>query len=463
MLKILLNSPCNYHTSYEILTNPIGLSYIKHFCEEQDPSLDIKIVPFIDRQILLEEKPDIVGLSTYAATYNLVVNIAELCRDFGIHVVVGGEQITSLPHLLTVDMDVGVLGEGEYVFSKLLGQYDNGWDKATLAVLPGLAFWDGIKSLVLSPKAAPIEDLNLLPVPDLLYGNEGSDTLCLMSSRGCPYRCVFCATGWHRSVRWFSPEKVLETIEFHVQKYPSIKRIKFWDDLFTVKKNRVESIVELLEQRGLTEKINYSVATRTDHIDEDLLVLLKRMNCIHISMGMESGSNTTLEYINKGFKAETSRRAAELVDQYGFYSESSFIVGFPFETRDDILETYRFIKSIPIKKFQIFLPIPYPGTELWKYALERNLVAEDDMDWEALDITPTMYKPRQIMNRFIVLSEKLSKVELYGLLRKFGRLARWKTFKYSLLLLVRNPEMILSRIKREIRFFFLRRDRVWRG
>ncbi len=460
MIKVILNSPCNYYSSVEILTNPIGLSYIKTFCENKNAQVQISIVPFIDNELLEREKPDIVGLSSYAATYGQVIKVAKMCKNEGIHVVVGGEQISTLPHLITGDMDVGVLGEGEQVFEQLLRHYDKGWKTQELLKVPGIVFRDGPDNLVQTEPGAPLKELDDLPIPDLLLGNEKTDTLCLMTSRGCPYRCIFCATGWHKNVRWFSPERVIETIKFHADRYPSLQRVKFWDDLFTIKMDRVQRIANLLEEEKLTKKFSYSVATRADHISDDLLHQLKRMNCIHVSLGMESGSNRTLEYINKGTTVEINRKAALMLRRFGLFSESSFIIGFPEETREEILETYEFIRTTPLNKVQVFLPVPYPGTKLWHYALDKEMVSEtQDMDWEALDLIATMYRPKQVLNRFIVLSEKLSRQELYDLLIRFGRLARTKTFKYSLLLLWKNPRIIINRLVREFIFLFRKRKR----
>lgn len=456
MLKILLNSICNFTTSSELLTVPIGLSYIKSYCEANFPCT-VKIVPTIDEGLLDVEKPDIVGLSCYAATYDKVRKLACLCKLKGLHVVVGGEQISVLPHLLTEEMDVGVRGEGEHVFLELLRLYDNGWDKERLALLRGLVFRDASGELVMTEPSLGAVELADLPIPDLLLGNESTDLLCLMSSRGCPYRCVFCATGWHNSVHWMPAEKVVETIVYHLEKYPQLRRVKFWDDLFTVKFKRVERIVELLEERGLTKRLSFGVCTRADHINEALASLLKRMNCTHVSMGLESGCDRTLKHIQKGTTAEVNRRAVELLHSFGFSTEASFIVGFPQETDEDIHETYEFIKSIPINKIQVFLPITYPGTKLWKYAEERGLVSEA-MDWEQLDLIATMANPKSILEGFVVISEELSREELYGWLMRFKRLRQWKTLKFAMSLLLSDPRVIFERLKREARFYIRKLD-----
>lgn len=450
VLKVLLHSPSNFTTVSELLTVPIGLSYIKSLCEA-DFECEIKIVTALNEKVLKKEQPSIVGISCYAATYGRAMDLARLCKETGISVVVGGEQITTLPHLITDWMDVGVRGEGEHVFLELLRRYDNGWDKTLLDDIQGLVFRDEQGKLIIKDPASALMDLDELPIPDFLSNNRNTDILCLMSSRGCPYKCSFCATGWHKNVHWISPERVVETIEYHVKRYPHIRRVKFWDDLFTIKHDRVERIAELLEEKGLTSRLRFTICTRADHINERLLVLLKRMNCTHVSMGLESGSKNTLKFIKKLCTVETNRRAVELLSFHGFDSESSFIIGFPHETNEDIQETYDFIKSIPIKKIQVFLPIPYPGTELWRHALESGHVSED-MDWEKLDLIATMANPRAVLDDLVVISATLSRKELYGWLMKFRRLRKWKTFKFAMCLLIRDPSLIFQRLKREIRF-----------
>jgi len=459
MLKILFNSPCNFTTTSELLTVPIGLSYIKGYCEANFPC-EIKIVPIVNEKVLQRENPDIVGISCFAATYGRAMELAGLCKRKGIYVVVGGEQITTLPHLLTGDMDVGVRGEGEQIFLELLRRFNNGWDKGWLKRVQGVVFRGEQEKLIVMDPAPPLIALDELPIPDLLAENESTDILCLMTSRGCPYKCAFCATGWHRNVHWMSPERVIETIEFHTNKYPQLRRVKFWDDLFTIKHKRVERIVELLEEKGLTRRLRFTICTRADHVNETLLKLLKRMNCTHVSMGLESGCDRTLKYIKKLCTVETNRRATELLSTYNFDSESSFIVGFPYETNEDIRETYEFIKSIPIRKIQVFLPIPYPGTVLWEYALRREFVSED-MEWEKLDLIATMADPKSVLTDFVVISEKVSKEELYHWLMKFRRLRKWKTFKFALLLLVNDPSIIFQRLKREVRFRIQKMRYLW--
>jgi radical SAM superfamily enzyme YgiQ (UPF0313 family) len=122
-------------------------------------------------------------------------------------------------------------------------------------------------------------------------------------------------------------------------------------------------------------------------------------------MGLESGSDNTLKYIDKRCGSDINRQAVELLSDHQFSSEASFIIGFPFETNDDILETYDFIKRSPIDKFQYFLPVPYPGTGLWQYAEKKGLVSED-MEWEKLDLIATMTNHKSALKELILISEK---------------------------------------------------------
>ncbi len=231
--------------------------------------------------------------------------------------------------------------------------------------------------------------------------------------------------------------------------------MKFWDDLFTVKLKRVEKIADLFEDKGLARRLVVTICTRSDHINESLLKALKRMNCTHVSMGLESGCNKTLKYVKKLTTAEKNRRAVELLDANGFDTEASFIIGFPEETSEDIQETYDFIKSIPIKKIQVFLPMPYPGTRIWEHALKKGLVSED-MDWKRLDLIATMTRPKQVLDEFIVIAERVSREELYEWMLKFRRLRLKKSAIYAFQLLFRDPWLIIHRLRRNI-IFMLRK------
>ncbi len=195
MLKVLLISPSNLTTSSELLTIPIGLAYIKSYCESEFPC-EIEIIHQINKKTIKYKKPDIVGISCFAATFGKAKSIARLCKELDTHVVVGGEQITTLPHKISPEMTVGVRGEGEYTFLELLKNFDNGWNVNALKKIKGLVFHDESGQLIITEDAPPLPDLDKLPIPDLLYGNKNSDILCLMSSRGCPYRCAYCATGY---------------------------------------------------------------------------------------------------------------------------------------------------------------------------------------------------------------------------------------------------------------------------
>lgn len=449
-VKVIFNSPVNFYTSSELLTIPIGLAYIKGYCESNF-DCTIEIVPAINESVIREKQPDIIGISCFAATFGKAKEVARIAHFHGIPVVVGGEQITSCPELLTEHMTVGVRGEGEEVFLKLLENFDSGWRREDLSKIEGAVYREADGNLRIGYPAKLSMSLDELPIPDFLDGDHGTDLLCLMSSRGCPFKCIFCATGWHSNLHWHSTERIVEIIEYHLKKYPKIRRVKFWDDLFTIRLDRVRQIVELIEVRELNKRLSFFICTRADHINEKLLFLLKRMNCNHVSMGLESGCDRSLSYIRKGCTVETNRNAVALLHRHGFNSEASFIVGFPDETDADIRETYRFIKSIPITKIQIFLPIPYPGTRLWDDALKRGLVSTE-MNWERLDLIATMADPRSVLTDFVILSKKLSRKELYDWLNCFKWLRLIKTFKYALRLVFEDPTTIVQRLKREMKY-----------
>ncbi|MBF0621030.1 MAG: radical SAM protein [Magnetococcales bacterium] len=457
-LKVLLTCPCNYNASGELVTAPLGLSYLVESAREKIPGITFEI-GLADEATLAEFQPDIVGISAYTAVWSKVLELAQNCKRRGIHVVVGGPHVEIRPEDLSPDMDVGVIGEAEQSFPELLLQYDEGWSQECLEQLPGMIFRDEKTSTVRNTGRPPvIQDLNELPIPLLHMDKLNDDILCIMTCRGCPFYCRFCATPSHDNVRVFSPEYIVQYIKKHLEHYPNIRTIKIWDDLFTLNRRRLKAIAKILNENGLIDNFKYIVATRADHITPKSIEILKSMNVTDVSMGLESGSPTTLEYINKGYKVDKIIRAVELLDKAKINIQASFIIGFPYETNEHIQETYDLIKKLPIHLLQVFLLIPYPGTDIWDDAVKGGIIQiDDDFDWSSLDILASLEEPEHVLNGAVVVSKTLNRKELYAWLKKFYSLVQKKRFLFGLRLLRKDPMRLYHRLKREV-FFLLGKE-----
>jgi radical SAM superfamily enzyme YgiQ (UPF0313 family) len=282
-------------------------------------------------------------------------------------------------------MDVGVLCEGEETFQELLATYlEHGHlkDPELLQRIPGIVFRTGETLLTTAPRA-PIEPLDRLPFPDRdLLGTQ--DTVIMLTSRGCPYKCLYCAsTRFWRGIRLFSAEYIVREIRDLVERH-HVRHIVFFDDLFIVSKERIRQLVPLIRAEKLHKRVSFNCLATANLVDDEIAQLLRNMNVRRVGMGLESGSERILKHL-KGAHAsvEKNMNAVRILVRRGIETEGSFILGAPDETEQDMLETLNFIRKSPLDRFDVHLLTPYPGTPFWDYALKRGLVSRD-MSWERL-------------------------------------------------------------------------------
>jgi len=414
--KFLLINAIDITKSLQTSLPPLSLGYLVSSLRERygNDMIDFRI---IDRDVAVtirSYKPDVVGITSVSQNFNFAMKYAKMAKKFRIPVLVGGTHVTVLPTSMTRDMDVAVLGEGEEAIKELLEIFlpKKKFAISDLRRLKGLAFWDG-KKIVKTEIRPPIMPMDAIPVParDLMKIEKCTH---VFSSRGCPYRCVFCASSrfWNKT-RFFSAKYVVAEIKSLYENY-GVREIDFWDDLFIVSKQRIKEIVSLLRKEKLLGKLTFSCAVRSNLIDESMAKLLKKLNVKGVSMGLESGTPRILDYLKGGnVNIKDHMRAIRIFKKYGIEPSASFIIGSPNETREEILQTFKFIKDSKLRGFGIYVLTPLPGTPIWEYAKERGMVSEK-MDWSTLNV-----EFLENHERAIILSETLTKKELYDLILMF--------------------------------------------
>jgi len=245
-----------------------------------------------------------------------------------------------------------------------------------------------------NPPRPPIKDLDSLPMPayHLLpmerYVSEGLRYATVISSRGCPFECVFCSSSRICGKRWRarSTEKVVEEVQLLTDKY-RVQSIEFVDDNFTLNRKRVKGICKEFVKRGID--LFWVCGSRVDSVNSELVSNLSKANCLLIYLGVESGSQRILDYMMKGITLSQSERAVRLAKRYGLEVAASFILGMPDETVSEIEDTIKFAIKLDPEFAQFTIATPYPGTELYDYALENNLLIT--RDWSKYDtLTPVM-------------------------------------------------------------------------
>lgn len=398
-------------------------------------------------------KPQVVGISCVSQNYGLARDYAQQAHERGISVIIGGVHISFLPQTLSKCMNVGCIGEGEDTIIDLMRVFltHKGFPAAALEEIPGIVYWGEDGALRQTSIRAGRSNLDSLPYPDRSLTPISSHTY-MFTSRGCPYRCKFCASSrfWN-NVRFFSAERVVNEIELLVNQY-GVRFISFFDDLFVADKKRFFEIVDLVEKRGIQGKAKFSCSLRANTVTEDIVVALKRMGVASVGMGLESGNQRVLTWLKGGsLSVEQNANAVALLKKYGIMPNASFVIGSPDETAEEILDTLRFIKRVDLALFDVYVITPFPGTPVWEIAKEKKLVCEDEsMDWSRLNVN---FETNH--SKTIILSETLSPKEL---LQLYGKFRRYRFFHNAIKIwnhpmLSDLPRYILKYLLERIRFF----------
>lgn len=419
--KFLLINAIDISKTLQTSLPPLSLGYlVSSLREEYGPDLiEFKIIDRDVKEATRRFKPDIVGITAVSQNYNYAIEYAKIAKKRKTPVIVGGTHISVLPTTLTKDMDVAVIGEGEAAIKELFSIFlkQKKFSPGQLRKLKGLAFWDRGK-VVQTAKRIPIIPMDAIPLParDLMKIEKCTH---VFSSRGCPYRCVFCASSrfWNIT-RIFSAKYVVAEIKYLYENH-GVKEIDFWDDLFIVSRDRIKEIVSLLRREKLLGKIVFSCAVRSNLIDESMVRLLKKMNVKSVSMGLESATPRILDYLKgSNINIKNHQKAIRVLKKHGIEPSASFIIGSPSETPEEILQTYKFIRDSKLRGFGVYVLTPLPGTPVWEYAQERGLVNEK-MDWSTLNV-----EFLENHQKAIILSDTLTRDELYKFILKFRALQK---------------------------------------
>lgn len=419
MIKLLFINAIDPRSEIETRYTPLGIPYLSASLKKafQKGTFEIKLVNKDIEKNIKSFRPDIVGITSVSQNFNFAIKYAKLARRFGLPIIVGGVHVSIIPESLTKDMDVGCIGEGELTVVELMKVFleYNAFPADELEKLYGIVFWKNGELIKTKPSPL-IKDMDqLIPYPDRSLEGPVKHSY-VFSSRGCPFRCVFCSSSryWNQ-VRFFSPEYVFSEIK-RLTKEANMRMISFYDDLFVADKKRLNEIATLIEKSGLSKIIKFTCSCRSNLVTEDTVADLKRMGVVSVGMGLESGNPRILNYLKgKTVTIEDNRRAIELLSSVGIKANASFIIGSPTETEEEMMDTYDFIRKSRLSFVDIYVLTPYPGTPVWDFAKSRGLVS-NDMDWDRLNINFEISSANAI-----ILSETMSRKKLYQIYKKFRR------------------------------------------
>lgn len=326
-------------------------------------------------------QPDVVGITTMTSKYPMAVRVAEIVKalDPHIRVVIGGHHASIFGRKLVMDpnIDFAVVGEGEMTMLELVNRLCD--SRPDFSGIRGLIYKNGAGVMDNGPREL-LCNLDVLPIADRdLVINDGFVTENnIMTSRGCPFNCSYCGAQviWRRKVRRRSVPAVVREIEYLFDRGTS-RNISFWDDSFTCDRKFTHAITDELKK---FDGLRFSCITRLDLIDNESLVRLRQAGCTQILFGVESGNDAILRRIDKKMTREMIKRKTALVDAVGIPWLGFFIMGYPGETRENILETLAFMKELNPSFAEINIFNPLPGTRIWN-DLEQQHKVSSDMDF----------------------------------------------------------------------------------
>lgn len=282
----------------------------------------------------------------------------------------------------TPEMDIFIRHEYEVVTPALVDAIAKG---DVLRKVPGISFRER-GEIIETDDALPIEDYNKLPLPayELLDDLEpyfintpvGKPFTILYSSKGCPFKCTYCTVA---GTKWKprSAENVLDELRYLKERF-GIQTVSFFDETFTIDKERVKKIAAGTKELEITWYCN----TRVNLVDKELLSNMKDGGCRGISYGIESGSQKILDKACKGVDVKQAERAILWAKELGIKTLCSFILGLPGETNQTIDETIKFVKRTKPTGAQFNVLVPYPGTEIYRELQSQGKVGK--MDWREL-------------------------------------------------------------------------------
>jgi len=389
-MSVTFINPPQTNSKYKfigVVAPPLGISYMAAVLEENDYKVNI-----IDASALemtwedLEEElkgssPQVVAITALTPTIEQAKKTAQIVKKTcpQATVVMGGYHPTfNHQELLKTDyVDIVIMGEGEYTMLELVQTLEH---DRNLSQVRGIALENQVnppRPLITDMDALPFPARHLLPMDHYKMLNMKTGMATMITSRGCPMQCSFCASAALHGpkLRLRSPKNVVDEME-HLVRDHQVGTIAFMDDTFTLHHRRVEEICDEIQKRDLD--VFWGCTARVDTLSDDILEKMRKAGCITIFLGVESADQQMLDSTNKNITVEKIRQAFQLSKKHKIRTIASVVLGMPGDTKDSIKRTVNFVRELNPSYAVFSLATPYPGTRFYKEAFEKNLIKVKD-------------------------------------------------------------------------------------
>ncbi len=412
-MKVLLVNPLTIEDSMVNITPNLGLGYLA--AALRNNRFEVEIWDGVKKDMTkkkLEDRLknldyDVAGFQTYTRSVKEVQEGLEKVKSINPEVItiIGGPHSSgdpegSMKHLKT---DYAFRGEAEIglvqLLKKLSGDEDVPFEEINNLI------WKDNGKVVCNP-LKPIEDLDVVGMPawdminpnDYPYAPIGAFSkkfplTSISSTRGCPYRCTFCAnnTIMGRKVRARSADSVLKEMELLYDTY-GIREFQIIDDNFTSKKELTLGVCQGIFDRGWDISLSFPNGVRLSTLDEDILHLLEKAGCYSLGLGIESGSPRTLKNMRKAQSVEEIKEKVNLIHRVTkIRTTGFFIIGYPTENKEDIMQTIRLSKELPIDRAQFTICLPVPGSEMTEQMIKEGKLK--DLDFSDISFQNIVHVP----------------------------------------------------------------------
>ncbi len=423
--RILLVKP-RRNEEQPTLMPPLGCMYLASTIRKQD-GVDVRILDMTAEQItyeklpdmLAEVRPDLVGISALTYESSGMDRVAAAAKAYrnDLPVAVGGPHPSAYTERVmeNPDIDFAVVGEGELTFDDLVRvlRDDGPADPAKLAGIDGLAYRrDG--TVRVNPRTRYVDDLDTLPFPawDLIplpvykkfirMSRCGlDDYMTLFTTRSCPYQCLYCHQVFGKGFRTRSPENVLAEIRELHDRY-GIRHFEIIDDIFNLDLLRAKRIFDLIIESGMKLRLTFPNGVRGDHLDEEFFVKARQAGVVFMAFAVETASPRLQKKLKKNIDLVKIKRNISLALKYGIFCHGFFMLGFPTETREELLKTSDFAIESDLHTANIFVVNPYEGTGLAEWAREIGRPVLTDFERN--------YFSKEFVNLTEVSDEELNRI-----------------------------------------------------
>jgi len=392
---------------------PIGLASIAAYLEQKSFTADIidcfakpgaeKIIG----EYLQHQRPGFIGISTTTSSFLDGVRIAKIAKALlpGIKVIFGGPHVSALKKetLAAFPMiDLLVVGEGEETLAELMA-----CETEPPSSIEGVVYRDESGEPVFSGYRQKGVELDTLPYPayEKLAGYPDKYYLPIfsypqlpnascISSRGCPYSCSYCDRSVFRQTFRFNSAEYLYHHLLYLRDRFGIRHVNFYDDQFTFHRGRIKAFAQQMVDHPIG--VSFNCAARAEHLDLELLQLMKAAGCWMISLGVESGDEALLARHRQNPDRDMLAEKIRLIHRVGIRVKALMMIGLPGETEASIHKSIQYVSSLPIDDLNVAKFTPFPGSPIYESIHEKG---EFDENWEKMDCMHFQFIPNGLTRK----------------------------------------------------------------